>query len=116
MKTVVVNLTKIYKLGPNDVYIGRGGKGQNGYFGNPFTGGTRSENIAQFRTYFSHRMATDPEFKRRVDAMKGKRLVCFCAPLPCHGEVYAEYLNRELKPPRYDEVWSAGVAALNELE
>jgi hypothetical protein len=37
MQTVVVNIHK-----PFDVYIGRTGRGQDGYFGNPFRMGTGS--------------------------------------------------------------------------
>lgn len=77
-----------------DIYIGRAGKGQSGYFGNPFHNGTRSENIDAFRKYFYKRLKSDPEFNRRVRSLKGKRLACFCKPQkPCHGDVIAEYLN-----------------------
>ena len=29
------------------------------------------------------------------DELSGKRLGCFCAPLPCHGDVLAEIANSE---------------------
>jgi hypothetical protein len=48
------------------------GRGEDGYFGNPF------------------RMGQDSEFKHRVLALKGKRLGCFCKPKACHGDVIAE--------------------------
>ena len=87
--TTVVNLRKE----PYDVYIGRAGKGQNGYFGNPFDKGTREENIQDYKDYFYNRICTEPEFRRRVLELKDKRLGCFCKPKPCHGDVIAEYLN-----------------------
>ena len=90
MKTEVVNL---YKDPDFDVYIGRAGKGQDGYFGNPFSGPSKEANIKQFRTYFMDRIKTDREFYRRVLELRGKRLGCFCAPKPCHGDVIAQYLN-----------------------
>jgi hypothetical protein len=65
-ETFVVNLHKE----DFDVYIGRKGKGQDGYFGNPFHNGTRSENIAAFRKYFYDRLKTDPIFNRRVRSLK----------------------------------------------
>ena len=79
-----------------DVYIGRAGKGQNGYFGNPFRLGaseSRGATIEQYRRYFYERLETDPEFKRRVHELKSKTLGCFCKPYACHGDVIAEYLN-----------------------
>ena len=90
--TRVVN---IYKA-PYDVYIGRAGKGQSGYFGNPFrleAGQPRGATIEKYREYFYNRLAVDPEFKRRIHELRGKTLGCFCAPQACHGDVIAEYLN-----------------------
>ena len=56
-----------------DVYIGRAGKGQDGYFGNPFRlkqdmdrGGT----LAGFREYFYRRLANDAEYRRRVHELQ----------------------------------------------
>lgn len=90
--TTVVNLRKE----PYDVYIGRAGKGKDGYFGNPFTldlGMTREEVMAEYREYFPKKLARDPEFKRRILDLAGKRLGCFCKPELCHGDVIAEYVN-----------------------
>jgi hypothetical protein len=85
----------IYAFG-YDVYIGRAGKGQDGYFGNPFRlryGEQRGATIERYRNYFHNRMETDPEFNRRVHELKDRTLGCFCKPYPCHGDVIAEYLN-----------------------
>lgn len=92
MQTIVVNLRKE----SYDQYIGRAGRGEDGYFGNPFVlkpGGDRGSTISKYREYFYKRLKEDPEFKRRVHLLKGKRLGCFCKPYPCHGDVIAEYLN-----------------------
>src|SRR6266496_258339 len=89
MQTVVVN---IYKE-QFDVYIGRTGRGQDGYFGNPFRIGhgiTREDAVQRFQRYFIDRIEKDSEFKRRVLAVKGKRLGCFCKPEACHGDVIAD--------------------------
>lgn len=78
---------------PGDVYIGRAGKGEDGYFGNPFRldgSEPRGATIERFRYYAIARLAGDFEYRERVRALRGKRLVCFCAPLPCHGDVLAE--------------------------
>jgi hypothetical protein len=94
-----------------DVFIGRRAtakraigvleiEGHDGYFGNDVGAGitlTREESINAFREYFTKRIAEDPEFKRRVEALRGKVLACWCAPAACHGNVYVDYLEGELR-------------------
>ena len=79
-----------------DVYIGRYGKGQDGYFGNPFPLSyfPRLESIRNYRLYFNYRIRTDPEFKKRVLELKDKTLGCFCKPLDCHGDIIKNYLEK----------------------
>jgi len=101
MKTTVVKIGH----GAYDVYIGRKGKGEDGYFGNPHacdgfckvckTWHDRDESVAAYSRTFYERIKNDPEFKVRVLALKGKRLGCFCHPLPCHGNVIANWVNRQ---------------------
>jgi hypothetical protein len=91
-KTNVVNI----KLHPYDVYIGRAGKEQDGYFGNPFRieqGESRGSSLEKYRAYFHNRLEADPEFKKRIHELKGKTLGCFCKPYPCHGDIIADYLD-----------------------
>jgi hypothetical protein len=93
MRTVVVN---IYKE-QFDAYIGRAGRGEDGYFGNPFrmeNGTSREDTVEKFQRYFTARIEKDVEFRRRVLALKGKRLGCFCKPQACHGDVIADWLNK----------------------
>ena len=89
--TRVVNLRKE----AYDVYIGRAGKGQSGYFGNPFPlqqyGAKRC--LQLYRDHFYRRLNLDPDFKRNVLALRGKILGCFCAPGPCHGHVIVRYVD-----------------------
>lgn len=89
MTTKVVNLHKE----SYDIYIGREGQGLDGTFGNPFNEGSRFEKVAKYKEYFLNRMSTDKEFEEKVNALKGKRLGCFCYPLRCHGMVIVEYLE-----------------------
>ena len=92
MMTNVVNI----RISEYDVYIGRAGKGQDGYFGNPFRlreNESRGATIDRYREYFYDRLETDPDFKDRIHELKGKTLGCFCKPYACHGDVIAEYLN-----------------------
>lgn len=92
-----------WQSNPDYVYIGRAGKGQDGYFGNPFRledGEQRGSTLELFREWVVGRMAIDEEYRRRVIELKGKTLVCFCAPqdglIPsldeaiCHGQILAE--------------------------
>jgi len=92
METKVVNI----KYEDYDVYIGRAGRGQDGYFGNPFIlalGEKRGSSIEKYKVYFYEKLNTDAEFKKRIHELKGKILGCFCKPYPCHGDVIAEYLE-----------------------
>lgn len=96
IKATVVNIRKENY----DVYCGRAGKGQDGYFGNPFrlsTDEKRGSSISKFTEYFKERLLNDSEFRRRVDELQGKKLGCFCKPQPCHVDVIASYLNRNIK-------------------
>lgn len=96
--TTVVNLRKE----KYDVYIGRPGKGQDGFFGNPIVVGEvcvvcdqihtePGDTVPCFRKVFEWRLMGDPEFVRRLPELKDKILGCFCKPNPCHGDVYVEY-------------------------
>jgi hypothetical protein len=93
----LTTLVNINKIDDYDVYIGRAGKGQSGYFGNPpehkKDGVGRDTIVERYRTYFYKRIAEDAEFRSRVAALKGLRLGCFCFPLKCHGMVIIEHLE-----------------------
>ena len=79
-----------------DVYIGRKGKGKDGYFGNPFDmrDFTREECISRFKEHFLSRVKTDSLFRMKVLDLRGKRLGCFCKPNACHGDVIVEWINK----------------------
>ena len=82
----VVNRRYTYPL-TGDVYIGRPGP-----FGNPFVigrDGTREQVIEKFSFYLHE----NPDIAFELWKLKPKRLVCFCAPEACHGDVYAEALE-----------------------
>lgn len=73
---------------PGAVYIGRGSK-----WGNPFVipyDGDRASVIEQYRTY----LYGNPGLLESVLVeLHGKDLVCFCAPLPCHGDILIRIAN-----------------------
>jgi uncharacterized protein DUF4326 len=99
MKTTIANINRKERY---TVYVGRAGHGEDGYFGNPHTIGklcvkcriihTRRDSIEAFRRDFDQRIATDAEFRQRVEGLRGQILGCFCAPERCHAEVYVEWL------------------------
>ena len=69
-----------------DIYIGRPSK-----WGNPFAigrDGTREEVIAKYKEYIRRR----PRLIEDLREEAGETLGCFCAPLPCHGDVLLEEL------------------------
>ena len=77
---------------PYDVYIGRPSP-----FGNPFIigrDGNRMKVIERYISYFHTRIATDEGFREKVVALKDKTLGCYCSPLPCHGHVIAEWVDK----------------------
>jgi len=100
---MITTVTTVNK-GSYDVYCGRGS-----IFGNPFYIGTlreggdgiRAEVVFKHLVYFHKRLISDPQFKRRVLALRGKKLGCYCHdwdgigpnPLYCHCDTVADYLN-----------------------
>jgi hypothetical protein len=77
---------------PDDVYIGRPSK-----WGNPFS--HQHGTLAAFkvknrdtavRSYEAHIRAQPQLVAAAKRELKGKRLVCWCRPLLCHGDVLAK--------------------------
>lgn len=73
-----------------DVYVGRPSN-----FGNPFQigrHGSRENVIRKYRAWIERDdMALYRDYIRQE--LRGKRLGCYCAPLPCHGDILAEIAN-----------------------
>ena len=87
-------MPKVYNIKDNDrppdvVYVGRPSK-----WGNPYIigkDGNRKKVIDKFWRYVLESPTLMKEIK---EELKGKDLVCHCAPLPCHGDVLLEIANR----------------------
>lgn len=78
-----------------DVYIGRTvrSRWRDIGWGNPFKvgkDGTREEVIEKYHSWIQ----TQPQLLARLPELKGRRLGCWCAPEPCHGDVLAELAER----------------------
>lgn len=94
---------------PEYVYIGRSGRGMSSIFGNPIRTGyicpTCKERHPEYdgglwqvcyRAYLLNRLQKDERFREAVRKLKGKILVCFCKPNPCHGDILAEIADSSL--------------------
>lgn len=92
-KTVVVNLQRE----SYDVYIGRAMPGLTASrFANPYkigVDGSRDAVIALYRKHLRQMMEDDPSARQELEALRGKRLGCFCKPKACHGDVLLEALG-----------------------
>lgn len=73
---------------PEDaVYVGRPTK-----WGNPYQigkHGNRASVIRQFEEY----LARNTTLNKDLDELRGKDLVCWCAPAPCHADVLLRKAN-----------------------
>lgn len=75
------------------VYVGRPT-----IWGNPYVigrDGDRDEVIRKYREYVTHR----PDLLARLPELRGKDLVCWCAPKPCHADILLELANSEEMGP-----------------
>lgn len=110
--TVAININDATGS-PDEVYIGRAGKGEVGYFGNPCVidkecpvcgeiHKVKGETLKCYESYLKKRIDSDEEFRNKIQKLNGKKLVCFCDnPLKCHGNVmikYIDILNNNKKP------------------
>lgn len=73
----------------NAIYVGRPSK-----WGNPYKigiDGTREEVIELYKKWLSNQRYLN------LEELKGKDLVCWCKPLPCHADILLELANKEIK-------------------
>lgn len=80
-----------YKVPDGAVYVGRAMPRYHlsSKWGNPYKigqDGNRDEVITKYRFYIN-------SLCRDMSELKGKDLVCWCAPLPCHADVLLELAN-----------------------
>ena len=75
------------KIPPDAVYVGRPTK-----WGNPFVigeDGNREEVVGRYEYWIERQLQLMDE----LPELKGKDLVCWCSPLPCHADVLMELAN-----------------------
>ena len=107
-----------HTMHPNNYPIYRGGS----VLGNPYTDkplkGTlavfkaknREEAIEKYDTYFDTQYGRNKEFTAVIDEIYEKYkngetiyLECYCAPLPCHGDIIVKKLQQRLLKEKIKE-------------
>lgn len=92
-----------WETDPSYVYIGRPS-----IYGNPIEIGEKCQVCGQvhrsggstlpcYRFYLMERIISNPEFKKSLELLKGKTLVCFCKPKKCHGDTLLLYVENLYK-------------------
>lgn len=88
---------KVVNRKPNGVPDGAVYVGRPTIYGNPFRigpDGARDKVIEKFSEYFHHRMKTDARFRGALEKLRNaEALACWCAPLPCHADIIAAWLE-----------------------
>ncbi len=113
--TTVANFNHVYQHwnkatrtwdDPKFVYIGRYMPSFNlpsSIFANPFkiakdTTENRAAAIEQYRGWIKSKLSDPVEgerYRTELEALRGKTLVCFCKPKPCHGDTLLSLLGEE---------------------
>ena len=90
---------------PDYVYIGRGSR-----YGNPFTHRpslyrdvvyveSREDAVQAYRLWLTDDTVEVPGWRKptreEVRSLRGRKLICFCKPEACHGDVLAELAERD---------------------
>ena len=52
---------------------------------------SRGQSIMLFRLYLHNKLVDNPYW---LDELRGKDLVCWCAPFPCHADVLLKLANK----------------------
>jgi hypothetical protein len=81
----VFNKRRLVPLGA--VYVGRPTK-----WGNPFVigrDGSRADVVAKYRAW----LCDQPALMADLPSLRGRDLVCWCAPAACHADVLLELAN-----------------------
>lgn len=96
-RTTVVHVRDGY-----DVYIGRTMPGKaasefaNGFRIGP--DGSRRDVIVKYKAELVERLSHDPALRKALEALRGRRLGCWCKPEECHGDVLVWLLGEGPEP------------------
>ena len=95
----VFNKRRPSEIPSGAVYVGRPSQ-----WGNPFSKSGRDKNIEDFREYAEKRIQREPSW---LNPLKGKSLICWCSPQPCHADILIEMANKPVctKPEVDWDAW-----------
>ena len=102
MKPKVLN-KRTDKIPQGAIYVGRPSK-----WGNPMTirevrefnlGVDEKEANQIAVNWYRQYLGVNPRLMSQIEELKGRDLVCWCTPLPCHADVLLELVNE--KPKSY---------------
>ena len=90
----------IKKLMPGDVYIGRSNSFYHlpaSPFANPFpitVNQNRDAVLEKYEAYIRAKLGKEMSLKiQLIHLADANRLVCWCAPLPCHGDILVKIMK-----------------------
>ena len=86
----ILNARYVGTSSENSVYCGRPSK-----FGNPFiigVDGNRKEVIQKHKDWFLSNDSLKADARKEL---KGKNLICWCAPKSCHCDIILEIANQD---------------------
>lgn len=58
---------------------------------------TRSDYLENYKTHLKEQIRTGKITRADLESLRGKKLGCGCKPLPCHGDILANLVNRMFK-------------------
>lgn len=65
------------------------------YWGNPYKIGRDGDRGMVLALYEARALGLLTGEPRYFDLLRGKRLACWCAPLPCHGDIIVRLLAED---------------------
>ncbi len=82
----------------NSVYIGRGSKWGNRFVIGKILPGTEHaltrEDVIGIHRMWIFNSIEGQKLQEDLPELRGKNLICFCAPQNCHGDLYLEEANK----------------------
>ena len=92
----VYNKRRPHEIPEDAVYVGRPSR-----WGNPYKETskkkTREQAIREFQTYAELKDFYEADW---LEPLKGKDLVCWCSPLPCHASILLQMANEDIETKR----------------
>ena len=86
------------KIPDNAVFIGRPSK-----WGNPFKIGQHGDRQTVLKMY-EEWVRRQPRLMSSLKEIRGKDLVCYCSPEPCHGDILMDLANCSARKIEEEEI------------